>query len=56
MFGQITEISNLYAAWRKVRAGGGWNLSYAKIIERQVHHLARVIKGEDRQYKSFVFK
>ena len=41
---------------RQTDAGDNWSLSYSKIIERQVHHFARVIAGEDAVYKPFKLK
>ena len=41
---------------RQTAAGDNWSLSYSKIIERQIHHFARVITGEDPTYKPFTLK
>jgi hypothetical protein len=41
---------------RQTDAGANWSLSYSKIIERQIHHFARVISGEDKVYKPFILK
>jgi CRISP-associated protein Cas1 len=50
------EFENKMASERQTDAGTGWSLSYAKIIERQAHHLARVISGEEKQYRPFILK
>jgi len=52
----FSEFENKMASKRQTDAGDNWNLSYTKIIERQVHHLARVIKGEEPQYKPFILR
>lgn len=52
----FAEFENKMASKRQTDAGGGWNLSYAQIIERQSRHLARVITGEEKQYQPFVLK
>ncbi len=42
---------------RRVAEGhGDLNLTYAQIIVRQAHHLARVIKGEEPRYVPFTVK
>lgn len=52
----FSEFENKLSSKRQTEAGNGWNLSYAKIIERQTHHLARVITGEEKQYQPFILK
>lgn len=52
----FSEFENKMASKRQTDAGDNWNLSYTKIIERQIHHLARVIKGDETQYKPFILK
>lgn len=52
----FSEFENKMASKRQTEAGDNWSLSYTKIIERQAHHLARVIKGEEKQYQPFVLK
>ena len=52
----FSEFENKMSSKRQTDAGDGWNLSYSKIIERQAHHLARVIKGDEQQYKPFTLK
>jgi CRISPR-associated protein Cas1 len=52
----FSEFENKMASKRKTPAGDNWSLSYATIIERQTHHLARVIKGEEAQYQPFILK
>lgn len=52
----FSEFENKLGSKRQTGAGGGWNLSFAKIIERQAHHLTRVVTGNEKQYKSFTGK
>jgi CRISP-associated protein Cas1 len=52
----FSEFENKLASKRQTDAGDKWNLSYTKIIERQVHQLTRVINGEEAQYKPFILK
>ena len=52
----FAEFENKLASKRQTDAGDGWQLSYAKIIERQAHHLARVVTGEEKQYQPFTLK
>ena len=52
----FTEFENKMASKRQTDAGDNWNLSYTKIIERQIHHLVRVINGIESDYKPFLPK
>lgn len=53
----FTEFEAKLGSKRQTPAGdGNWSLSYAKIIERQAHHFARVITGEENQYQPFTLK
>ena len=52
----FTEFEAKINSKRQTTAGDNWSLSYAKIIERQAHHLSRVVTGEETQYQSFTLK
>ncbi|HLM60214.1 MAG TPA: CRISPR-associated endonuclease Cas1 [Pyrinomonadaceae bacterium] len=52
----FAEFENKLGSKRQTSAGEQWSLSYAKIIERQARHFARVIMGEEPQYQPFVIK
>ena len=52
----FTEFEAKLNSKRQTAAGDNWSLSYAKIIERQAHHLARVIAGEENRYQPFILK
>ncbi len=52
----FTEFEKKMQSKRQTDAGPNWSLSYTKIIERQIHHFARVIKGDDQFYKPFTLK
>lgn len=52
----FSEFEVKLASKRQTEIGDGWNFSYAKIIERQAHHLGRVITGEERKYQSFILR
>jgi CRISPR-associated protein Cas1 len=50
------EFEEKLTSQRKVQARDDWQLSYASIIKRQAHHLARVIAGEEQIYQPFTVK
>ena len=50
------EFEEKLTSQRKVAARDDWQLSYASIIKRQAHHLARVISGEEQIYQPFTLK
>ena len=50
------EFEEKLTSQRKVAARDDWQLSYASIIKRQGHHLARVISGEEPVYQPFTVK
>lgn len=52
----FSEFEAKLKSRRQSNYQGDWNLSYADIIKRQVHHFARVISGEEDFYKPFVIK
>lgn len=52
----FAEFEAKLGSKRQTTAGDNWSLSYAKIIERQARHLARVVTGEETQYQPFVLK
>ncbi len=52
----FSEFEAKMKSKRQTEAGDNWSLSYSKIIERQVHHFARVITGEEQTYKPFTLK
>jgi len=52
----FAEFENKLGSKRQTSAGDNWSLSYAKIIERQAHHFARVITGEEAHYQPFVIR
>ncbi len=52
----FAEFEEKMKSKRQTDAGDNWSLPYSKIIERQINHFARVISGEDAEYKPFVLK
>lgn len=50
------EFEEKMASKRQSNAGGGWQLSYSQILERQARHLARVIGGQEEEYQPFELK
>lgn len=52
----FAEFEAKLSSKRQTAEADNWSLSYAKIIERQAHHFARVIKGEEDCYKPFTLK
>jgi CRISP-associated protein Cas1 len=52
----FAEFEEKMKSKRQTDAGDNWSLPYSKIIERQIHHFARVISGEDKVYKPFILK
>jgi CRISPR-associated protein Cas1 len=50
------EFEEKLTSQRKVAARDDWQLSYASILKRQAHHLARVVAGEERAYQPFTVK
>lgn len=52
----FAEFEEKMKSKRQTEAGNNWSLSYSKIIERQIHHFARVITGEEPTYKPFTLK
>jgi CRISP-associated protein Cas1 len=52
----FAEFEEKMKSKRQTTAGDNWSLPYSKIIERQINHFARVISGEETEYKPFVLK
>lgn len=52
----FTEFESKLNARRAAEEHGDYNLTYAQIIARQAHHLARVIAGEEACYVPFTVK